>query len=451
MSAAAAKSTTKTGIIWNIVCVVVCIIFIPFIICSIYLSIATKKDPDNLATIFGKTPVVVMSGSMSPTFYEDDLIFLEKVDIDSLQEEDIICFKDGTVFVTHRISRIVVVDGEKRFYTMGDYNGVEDKDYVVSEQIQGKYTGRIAKLGGVILFIQNPYGLVLTMILLLLLFITGELIIEILEKRKTNKRLLAEIEQLRLLIGTKEVVLAEKEKELVEQAQILLERDDANTEQQRQITEKDKFIALQQGTLAEKDAWIAEQEQLLTEREQRIAELEKQLIDQSEWLAAFQPRPEDLPPITETPTDNLAAVEEKPVEVVDEAIEEKPVEIADEVVEETPVEVVDEVVEEKPVEVESQGEVIAESVERQATTKSIRVIIPSKGKSFKVVAVKTNKGTSETPPKNTVIARLKAKVVPTSQIGMGAVLQRVSYVTTDENGKKVVVTEDFTKNYTKKP
>ncbi len=254
MSAAAAKTTTKTGIVWNIVCTIVCIIFIPFIVCSIYLSIATAKDPDNLATIFGKVPVVVMSGSMSPVFEEDDLILLEKVDTDSLQKEDIICFKDDDVFVTHRISRIEIKNGEKRFYTMGDHNGVEDKGYVLAERIQGKYTGRIPKLGGVILFIQDPYGLVLTMILLLLLFITGELIIEILEKRMLNKRLTAEVEQLRLLLAEREGVIAEKESVIAEKESVVAENVIVITETENVVVlaEQENVVVETKNELVEK-------------------------------------------------------------------------------------------------------------------------------------------------------------------------------------------------------
>ncbi len=305
-AAAAAKSTTKTGILWNIVCVLVCIILIPFIICSIYLSVETRKSPNQLATVFGRAPVVVLSGSMEPVFEVNDLIFIEKVEIEDLQEKDIICFYDDGQFITHRISRIVIEEGEKRFYTMGDFNGVEDKDYVVAAQIQGRYTGRIPKLGAVILFIQDPYGLVLTLILLLLLYITGELLVELHDRKKRLKGLAAEIASLKtlleekeLLLGKKETLIAEQANVLAERAQTLDERDVLLAAHMQQIVEKEVLLADKDRQLADKDTWIVEQEQLLVERESRIAELERRLIEQEEWIKAFQPRPDELPPIEE--------------------------------------------------------------------------------------------------------------------------------------------------------
>ncbi len=346
-AAAAAKSTTKTGIIWNIVCVIVCALFIPFIICSLYLSVETRKNPDRLATVFGTAPVVVLSGSMEPVFKVNDLIFIEDVDVNALQEKDIICFYDEGSFVTHRISRIVIEEGEKRFYTMGDFNGAEDKDYVVASQIQGKYTGRIPKLGGVILFIQDPYGLVLTLILLLLLFITGELIIEILEKRKTNKLLLAELEKLRALLAEKELRLGEKE----------------------------AVVAAQEKQLKEQAAWLAEQESLLTERERRLVEQEKRLIDQEGWLAAFLPKPEELAPL---PTQmDEPRVEELTVttEATEEVVEETAVttEATEEVVEESAViaEATEEVFDETAVATEATEEVVEESAVTTEVTEEV--------------------------------------------------------------------------------
>ncbi len=307
MSAAAAKTTTKTGIVWNIVCTLVCIIFIPFIVCSVYLSIATRKDPDKLAPIFGVIPVVVMSGSMEPVFYKNDLIILEEVDADTLEENDIICFEDDGKFVTHRISRIETVDGEKRFYTMGDYTGTEDKDFVLADKIQGEYKSRIPKLGGIILFIQDPYGLVLTLILLLLLFITGELIIEVLEKRKLNKALLLEIERLKALLGEKEQLLSETDTlkdALSENERLLSQKEELSNAQAQELADKDSLLAErnvllaeQELLLAKKESFIAQQEQLLQESERRIAELEKRLVDETQWVRAFQPKPEELPPL----------------------------------------------------------------------------------------------------------------------------------------------------------
>ncbi len=183
-----------TGLIWQIICILVCVLFVPIIIINLTLSIKAITNPQKLPTVFGYAPMAVLSGSMSPEFEINDLIFIKQADINSLQaKDDIICFvdDDGT-FTTHRIERIEEVGGVKHFYTKGDANNAEDTDYILSEQIQGKYIGRVAGLGGSILFLQTPYGMLLTAILLILLYIAGELLIEYRAKKKELKALSAE-------------------------------------------------------------------------------------------------------------------------------------------------------------------------------------------------------------------------------------------------------------------
>ncbi len=188
----------KKSIAWLIITICVCVIFVPIIIFNMILSIKAINNPDKLPTIFGIAPTAVMTGSMEPEFKSKDLIFIKEVDPDTLKEqEDIICFvKDGE-FITHRIERIEIVDGEKRFYTKGDANNAEDRGYVLAEQIQGEFIGKVAGLGGVIMFLQDPYGILLVIILLVLLYIAGELFIEWRASNKENSKLTAENEALK--------------------------------------------------------------------------------------------------------------------------------------------------------------------------------------------------------------------------------------------------------------
>ncbi len=183
---------------WIMISIFVCLLFIPIIVFNTILSIKGSANPDKLPSVFGIAPTVVMTGSMSPEIEAKDLIFVKEVDADTLQEKtDIICFNKNGEFITHRIERIEVVDGVKRFYTKGDANNVIDNGYVVAEQIQGKYIGSIAVFGGVIMFLQNPYGLMLTVILVILLYIAGELIIECVNDKKEKKLLSEENKSLR--------------------------------------------------------------------------------------------------------------------------------------------------------------------------------------------------------------------------------------------------------------
>lgn len=189
---------TKQELVWKIICTVICLLMVPLIIFNLILSIQGASSNDKLPSVFGISPTVVGSGSMSPEFEAKDLIFIKEVDTSTLVEkEDVICFiNDDGNFITHRINRIIEVDGEKRFYTKGDANNAEDIKFVLSEQIQGVYVGKISKFGGVIMFMQTPHGIILVIILLLMIFIAGELLVENVIRRKENILLSNENEKL---------------------------------------------------------------------------------------------------------------------------------------------------------------------------------------------------------------------------------------------------------------
>ncbi len=191
---------TRQEIIWQIISIILCLLFIPVIVFNIALTIQGALNPDKLPAVFGFAPTPVASGSMSGEFEENDLIFIKRIDADTLKaQEDVICFYDADdgAFTTHRIERIEEVDGVKHFYTKGDANNSEDSGFVLAEQIQGKYVGKIAGLGGAVMFMQSPYGLILTIILLIMLYIAGELLIEWIQTKRANIKLKAELEDMK--------------------------------------------------------------------------------------------------------------------------------------------------------------------------------------------------------------------------------------------------------------
>ncbi len=205
---------------WTITCIVVCVLFVPIIIFNLILSIKGSINKEELPSFLGISPTVVLSGSMSPEFEEKDLIFIWAVDTDELKaksdeyEGDIICFYKDEEFITHRIARIEVVNGEKRFYTAGDYTGDLDDNYILADQIQGRYEGRIPKLGGVVLFLQSPYGLMMTIILLVMLYIAGELLFEIREVKWENKEIRGLMARLYVVLLSQKEKKAETDSEL---------------------------------------------------------------------------------------------------------------------------------------------------------------------------------------------------------------------------------------------
>ena len=154
----------------------------------------------------------VISGSMEPEYSPGDLLYVKKVDVSTIKVGDPITFvlNEDLVVATHRVVRI---DSEnKRFYTQGDANDIEDRDPVHFNNVIGVPKFALPKLGYVSDFVQNPPGIYITIgvgiILILAVFLP-----DMLGKKKEeepaqeqtaadataeeNERLKAELEQLR--------------------------------------------------------------------------------------------------------------------------------------------------------------------------------------------------------------------------------------------------------------
>lgn len=190
-------------IVLNVVGIVLCVIFIPVIIMNLVLIVKSYTSPDEIPSVFGISPVIVLSGSMSPTFETGDMIFLQKTDPNTLKQDDIICFRgeDGESVVTHRIMEVQQSGGETLYVTQGDANNTEDRTAVQQDQVQGKYTGlSIPGLGNLAVFMQSPAGMVVFIVGPLLLFVLWDILRRALASRKKAgqaKQMEEELERLR--------------------------------------------------------------------------------------------------------------------------------------------------------------------------------------------------------------------------------------------------------------
>ena len=108
------------GLSWIVIAVIV-----------MYMAIAAPL-------IMGFRPVVVLTGSMQPTFPVGSIVYYHKCAFEDLQEGDPITFKAEDALVTHRIT---TVNGISRtVVTKGDNNPTEDPAPVEENQIVGKTT-----------------------------------------------------------------------------------------------------------------------------------------------------------------------------------------------------------------------------------------------------------------------------------------------------------------------
>ncbi len=116
----------------------------------------------------------VISGSMTPKYNIGDLIYVQKVDPSDVKVGDDITFvlNEELAVATHRV---VEVNAEKGYFiTQGLTNDTKDAP-VLFENLIGKPRFKIAKLGYVSDFIQNPPGMYITLaagaVLIILVFL----------------------------------------------------------------------------------------------------------------------------------------------------------------------------------------------------------------------------------------------------------------------------------------
>lgn len=191
----------------TIIGTILCIILIPILIVNLTLIIKSYVNTDEVPSIGGVTPLIVLTDSMLPEISSGDLIITKRIEPSEVEVNDVIAFFDpagnGSSVVTHRVIEIVTEDGVTKWRTRGDNNNTEDRELVPFENLVGIYRGtRIAGAGNVAMFLQSTPGLIVCIACPIALLVGYD----VLRRRKYEKAqkqdtdaLLAELEQLRAL------------------------------------------------------------------------------------------------------------------------------------------------------------------------------------------------------------------------------------------------------------
>ncbi len=160
-----ARHKSRLGIA-NIIGIILCVLLFPAFLITSILLISSLINPDVPPSCFGVTPLIVESGSMSPSFEQNDLILIRNTsENDKYEKGTVICYRSGDVYVTHRIVKVSKEDGKTVYTTQGDANNTPDRDTVKAEQILGVYSTHFAGMGNALLFIQTPIGMILCVLL----------------------------------------------------------------------------------------------------------------------------------------------------------------------------------------------------------------------------------------------------------------------------------------------
>lgn len=117
-----------------------------------------------LPIIFGYNPLVVLSGSMKPTYNVGSIIYYKESN--AIKIDDVIVFtcKDNS-FVTHRVIDIV----DEKYVTKGDANESADAERVMQQSIKGKAVNiEIPYIGYYIHYINTNFWVIVVVVIILI-------------------------------------------------------------------------------------------------------------------------------------------------------------------------------------------------------------------------------------------------------------------------------------------
>lgn len=172
----------EKGVKWykkasNWVIIVACLILIPMLLINVSIMIQSHNNEDEVPSVFGYKPFMVLSGSMETEIRKGDLIITKIIDPESLDVDDVIAFRDpaGSV-TTHRIIDIVIIDDNKYFITKGDNNNVQDQNLVELSDVEGLYITRIPGIGSMMKSLSQPITIIIIVLGITVIFVIAFLV-----------------------------------------------------------------------------------------------------------------------------------------------------------------------------------------------------------------------------------------------------------------------------------
>lgn len=205
------EKTTALHKILTVVGTILCIILIPILIINCILIVKSFTS-DEVPSVAGTLPLIVLTDSMYPVIQSGDLIICHTEEPENIQTGDVIAFFDpagnGSIIVSHRVVEVTKKGGQIAWRTKGDNNNTEDRLLVTADKLVAVYEGtRLAGLGHVALFMQTTPGLILCVVCPLFLLVGYDMIRRRMYEKANQKdtdELLAELEELRRLKAEKE-------------------------------------------------------------------------------------------------------------------------------------------------------------------------------------------------------------------------------------------------------
>lgn len=161
----------------NWLIIVACIVLVPILILNLAIMYQANTNKDEVPSVFGYKPFIVLSGSMESKIHKGDLIITKIIDPATLETDDVIAFRDAEeTITTHRIIDIVEREGVTYFVTKGDNNSSQDQNLVEFEDVEGIYIGRIPSIGSLMNSLADPTTTVIVILGVTVIFAVGFMI-----------------------------------------------------------------------------------------------------------------------------------------------------------------------------------------------------------------------------------------------------------------------------------
>ena len=185
----------RFGVIGTIVLIVLSVLLLPVLIVNLTLIVKGSLNKDVPPDVFGIAPLTVVSGSMQgdneDSFDIGALIFVDLLsdeEKDALEIGDVVTYKTGDIYVTHRIQSIDRGEGGEivTLVTQGDANSMDDGDVPIADVV-GKLIGSVEGLGNFALFLQTPAGILVFVGIPVLAYAAFELIQTALQNKRVRQ------------------------------------------------------------------------------------------------------------------------------------------------------------------------------------------------------------------------------------------------------------------------
>ena len=200
-----------------------------FIVAVLLCFVLISNLSGQIAFIFNKAIVWVMTPSMEPEIPQKSYIVVTKIDAKDVKVGDVIIFlsDDPSIKDSYNTHRVVEIVGDnEEFVTKGDNNVAQDQYTAKADRVVGKYERCLPFLSKIGRFMFSSLGFVITLTLVLAIMMA----IYLPDMMRSSKETINELKQKR----------QEQIDELVRQEVERLKREDAQKKEQDNLSNKEE-------------------------------------------------------------------------------------------------------------------------------------------------------------------------------------------------------------------